>query len=106
MKIIEAEIKNIKKQEERYNRAYGAGLFTVEQLKEYITPLKEKRVKTALNNLSFAEKRAIILNIVDRAVASQQFMQLHGSISLNNYVQFKTNHRHSRIAECRQIFAF
>lgn len=28
--------------EDRYNKAYGAGLFTVEQLREYTAPLQEK----------------------------------------------------------------
>ncbi|WP_210164014.1 hypothetical protein, partial [Bradyrhizobium japonicum] len=33
---------------DRYNKAYGAGLFTVEQLREYTTPLREKL--TSLKN--------------------------------------------------------
>jgi site-specific DNA recombinase len=40
--IIEKELATLKTQEDRYNRAYGAGLFTVEQLKEYTAPLKQK----------------------------------------------------------------
>lgn len=38
--MIEKEIEKLKVQEDRYNKAYGAGLFTVEELKEYVTPLR------------------------------------------------------------------
>lgn len=36
------EIEKLKDQEERYNKAYGAGLFTIEKLKEYTVPVREK----------------------------------------------------------------
>ena len=42
MKIIEKEINKVKKEEGRYNKAYGAGFFKLEQLKEYAHPLREK----------------------------------------------------------------
>lgn len=42
VKIIEKEISKIKKEEDRYNKAYGAGFFNLEQLKEYTAPLREK----------------------------------------------------------------
>lgn len=38
----EKEVAALKAQEDRYNKAYGAGLFTVEQLREYTTPIREK----------------------------------------------------------------
>jgi site-specific DNA recombinase len=44
----EKEVATLKVQEDRYNKAYGAGLFTVEQLREYTTPLREKL--TSLKN--------------------------------------------------------
>ncbi|MBI2063877.1 MAG: recombinase family protein [Candidatus Yanofskybacteria bacterium] len=36
------EITKLKAQEERYNKAYGAELITIEQLKEYTTPLRNR----------------------------------------------------------------
>ncbi len=41
-KVIEKEVLKLKDQEGRYNKGYGAGLFTAEQLKEYTTPIKER----------------------------------------------------------------
>ncbi|NQV93360.1 recombinase family protein [Candidatus Kaiserbacteria bacterium] len=38
---LETELNKLKKQEDRYNKAYGAGAFSVEQLKEYTSPLKQ-----------------------------------------------------------------
>lgn len=40
--VLKAEIEKIKVQEERYGKAYGAGVFTIEQLKEYTVPIREK----------------------------------------------------------------
>ena len=42
MAIVEKEVSKLKDQEERYNKAYGAGLFTIEKLKEYTGPIKER----------------------------------------------------------------
>jgi site-specific DNA recombinase len=42
VEIIEKEISKIKDQEDRFNRAYGAGVITIDQLKEYVSPIKEK----------------------------------------------------------------
>jgi site-specific DNA recombinase len=39
---LEREIEKLKTEEERYNKAYGAGLFTMEQLTEYTIPVREK----------------------------------------------------------------
>lgn len=41
-KIMEKSILKLKDQKDRYTKAYGAGLFSMDQLKEYITPLKEE----------------------------------------------------------------
>ncbi len=45
---IEKEVEVLKTQEERYNKAYGAGVYTLEDLKSYLTPIKEKRVSLEL----------------------------------------------------------
>ncbi|MBU4274252.1 recombinase family protein [Patescibacteria group bacterium] len=36
------ELDKLKEQEDRYNKAYGAGVFTMEKLKEYTVPIAEK----------------------------------------------------------------
>ena len=38
----ESEIYKLKREEDRYNKAYGAGLFTVEKLGEYVLPIRNK----------------------------------------------------------------
>ncbi|KKW28555.1 MAG: invertase protein [Parcubacteria group bacterium GW2011_GWA2_52_8] len=40
--IVEKEISKLKDQEERYNKAYGAALFTIEKLKEYTDPIRAR----------------------------------------------------------------
>ena len=40
--MIEKEVIKLRAQEDRYTKAYGAGLFTMEKLKEYAMPLREK----------------------------------------------------------------
>jgi site-specific DNA recombinase len=42
--FLKREIAKLKDQEDRYNRAYGGGAFTVEQLKEYTIPVRERVV--------------------------------------------------------------
>ena len=49
------EIGKLKEQEARYNRAYGAGLFMLEQLREYTGPLKA-RTATLESELSKATR--------------------------------------------------
>ncbi len=39
---ITREINKLKEEESRYNKAYGAGIYSVEELREHIVPLKEK----------------------------------------------------------------
>lgn len=40
--FLKREITKLKDQEDRYNKAYGSGLFTIEQLKEYTVPVRDK----------------------------------------------------------------
>ena len=42
VEAMEKEIEKLTAEEERYNKAYGAGVFTIEKLKEYTVPLREK----------------------------------------------------------------
>jgi len=39
---IRSEIAKLKEKEDRYTKAYGAGIYTIEKLKEYIIPLRER----------------------------------------------------------------
>ena len=39
---LTTELAKLRDQEDRYNRAYGAGVFSIEQLSAYLTPLREK----------------------------------------------------------------
>jgi site-specific DNA recombinase len=41
---LEKEMIKLKSQEDRYNKAYGAELFTMEQLREYTIPIRERMV--------------------------------------------------------------
>ena len=40
--VLKNEITKLKDQEDRYNQAYGGGAFTVEQLKAYTIPVRER----------------------------------------------------------------
>ena len=39
---LKKEVAKLKEQQDRYNRAYGSGVFTIEQLKEYTVAVREK----------------------------------------------------------------
>ncbi|PJE51579.1 MAG: hypothetical protein COV29_00260 [Candidatus Yanofskybacteria bacterium CG10_big_fil_rev_8_21_14_0_10_36_16] len=42
IETTEKEILKLKAQEDRYNKAYGAGVFDINQLKEYVAPVRER----------------------------------------------------------------
>ena len=135
IKTLEKEVIKLKGQEDRYNKAYGAGLYSIEQLKEYVIPLKDriasleieiakarqeenqidtrsiptqneikafaKKATTALENLSFDAKRAIIMNVLDKVIGSQENLEVHGFLPISsNYVTFESKHRHRGSSEC------
>src|SRR3989344_1233923 len=54
---MEKEIGKLKVQEDRYNKAYGAGLLTIEQLKEYSVSLRES-VGSLRTQISLARQEA------------------------------------------------
>jgi len=138
-KTIEKEIVKLKDQEERYIKAYGNAVFTIEQLKEYTTPIREQIVSLesqmskikqqenqinetalpnkndlrlfaeesvkALSDLSFELKRAIVTNIVEKVVATQQKLEVNGYIPITpNYVAFKPNYRYRWPAQRGKIY--
>ena len=50
------EVLKLKEQEDRYNKAYGAGLFLMEKLKEYVVPIRE-RVVAIENQIAEVESK-------------------------------------------------
>lgn len=141
IKSIEKQIDKLKTEEERYNKAYGAGVFTIDQLREYTTPLRDRinllesqvlkaekerseinaaqlptkgeirkysrKAAKALNNLSFDLKRAIMMNVLDKIIGTQQTLEVHGYLPITpNHVEYKTIHRYSGTSKCRKINSF
>ncbi len=139
VEIPKKEIGILNEQVERYNKGYGAGVFTLEQLKNYTEPLLEKinklkiqissvankvsqiqlempskqdmelfalKAKETLQKLNFEAKRAIILNTVETIVGNRNNLQVIGFIPINQYVEYKTEHRNRRTAECGEKHPF
>jgi site-specific DNA recombinase len=44
LELLEKEVSKLREQEDRYNKAYGAGAFDLNKLKEYTLPIKQKIV--------------------------------------------------------------
>lgn len=138
VEAVKKEIAKLKEQDDRFAKAYAAGLFSIEKLKEYISPAREKismlenqiaRAKagesqrkeynlpkpdeieifaqeavTALQNLNFEAKQAIVRSIVNKAVGTQRELKVYGYIPIN-YVELFTIHRNCRFAECGEVHA-
>ena len=103
-------------------------MFTLEQLRECVTPLNDKikgleaqiaeardqrqvmeadvppsvddieqfasKAREGLSGLNFEQKRAIVMNTVDRVIGTQQGLQVLGYISIPDHVEFQTSDRH------------
>ncbi len=140
LEFMTKEITKLKSEEDRYNKAYGAGVFTIEQLREYTLPIKEKiisldaqisaakqeknniqdssipdskemevfaqQAKNSLKSLSFGLKREIVMNVVDKIIATPKELKVYGYIPVNNYVGCKINDRHRWASERGEIHAF
>ena len=125
---IERELDRLKEQANRYNTAYGAGVLTLEQLRECVRPLNAKikaleaqiadagnqrqvadahvppsvedierfasKAREDLTGLSFEQKRAIVMNTVDKVIGTQQRLRVIGYISIPDHVELRTNDRH------------
>ena len=137
MVTIEKQIAKLKEEEERYTKAYGAGIFTMVQLREHIEPVREKisalelqlakfnqearhidvtvlpgreelksftdEARETLHDLSFEQKRAIVLNTVEKIIGTQQQLQVYGYIPIVSYGWYTTKDRNRRIAECGEV---
>ena len=58
---IKKEITKMENQEERFNKAYGAGLFTLAKLKDYTAPIRE-RVAALQTQLAIAQREENQIN--------------------------------------------
>ena len=120
IKIIETEIEKLKIEEDRFTKAYGAGLFTIEKLSEYLTPIRKKlellnaqiekvgqkftrnkdlilpsinqieeftkNARALLVDLSYEDKKSIIINVIDKIIVGSNKLVICGSIPMgNNY---------------------
>ncbi len=133
IEALKKEVEKLGKQVERYNKGYGVGAFTLDELKEYTDPLREQisqlqaqiskatsesnqthlkapneqemeafaeKARKTLQNLSFTLKRAIILNTVEKVIASKEHLRVNGYLPLN--VSLCYEDRNCRTAECGQ----
>ncbi len=62
LELLEKEVSKLKDQEDRYNKAYGAGAFNLEKLKEYNLPIKQK-VALVEAQISDQKQKARELNV-------------------------------------------
>jgi site-specific DNA recombinase len=138
--VTEKEIAKLREQESRYMKAYGAGIYSIEELQTYVLPIKEKvallekavgearansdgegmatpsereiesfanaSAKDLHGDLSFDEKRVIVLETIDSVIGTTKELQVRGVIPVSNYVEFKTSDRHCGSTQRRQIDAF
>src|SRR5439155_17780707 len=66
---------------------------SVDKIKQFAASARR-----ALSNLSFSSRRAIVLNAVEKIVATHNRLQVHGYIPITDHVEFHSNHRHSQNA--------
>jgi len=136
---LKKEVAKLKEQENRFEKAYGAGFFTLEKLKEHADTIKEKiislesqiaqargveaqfnsitfpephevkafaaKVSEKFQNLSFEQKRAIVMNSFEVLIGAPGRLHANGAIFITNYVKFFTDGRHRGAAQCRQVDA-
>ena len=70
---MQKEISKLRKQEERYNKAYGAGLFSIEQLKEYTDSIRE-RVSELESQVGKTEQhKQVNANVIPSKVEIKKF---------------------------------
>ena len=72
---------------------------------EEIEAFAEQAV-VALKNLNFEEKRAIVMNTVDKIVGTQKGLYVHGFIPVTNHVEHQTSDRHRGTSQCGEVDPF
>lgn len=65
VETVKRELDKLKEQEDRYTKAYGAGLISMEQLKEYLKPIRDKTEVLVIQidkaKLEESEKKVLLL---------------------------------------------
>ena len=136
---LEKSREKLKGELDRYHKAYGAGVFSLDDLDNQTGPLKQeissienqiasihkdqesrgnqevatdneieefaKRSVSVLKILGFEKKREMILNVVDKVIATQSKLLVYGKIPIKNY-EYKTISRDCWFAKCGEVHAF
>jgi site-specific DNA recombinase len=125
-RAVEKEIAKLRNEEDRYNKAYGAGMFTIDQLKDYTVPVRDKiaslqtqmamaaarRVpEVALPNQqqieAFAQKATVILKglkfmarqAIVRSVIEKGIVS-QGELTITGRIPVETNQANSNVTLC------
>uniref|UniRef100_UPI000555E361 hypothetical protein n=1 Tax=Bradyrhizobium liaoningense TaxID=43992 RepID=UPI000555E361 len=75
--------------QQQTNASYVTEMPSADEIKQF-----SDAAQTALHNLSFQARRAILLNTVEKIVGTPQELQVHGYIPVKDHVEFKTSNRH------------
>ena len=124
---MQGEVAKLKKQEDRYAKAYAEGLFSIGKFQGYVTPVRERiaslegqiakarevrpeddslaalepheieafaaSAARALEDLNFESKRAIVMNVIDKVVATQEMLEVYGYIPITDHVELCSEYR-------------
>ncbi len=85
-----------------------AEIASAEQIPSQVLTKKEvkefaERAATKLSNLSFESKRAIVMDMLDKVVGTQEALHVYGHISLKNHVKYETDDRDCGPAQCGEV---
>ena len=80
---LREELTRLKKQEDRFTKAYAEG----------IVLLFIEKTEVALRNLNFEQKRAIVINVIDKVVASREIVEVYGYIPITDHVELCSTYR-------------
>ena len=141
---LKRQLDTYDEQENRYLKAYGEGVITLEQYKERLYSIKNskdgilsklqqlsstsslsdqmvimpdleeycKKMIVVLKNRNFEKKLLIVRKVISKVATDGKIAKIQGYIPLQipveenkKNVKFKTECRHCRIAQCREINA-
>jgi site-specific DNA recombinase len=125
--LMQKEISKLKRQEDRYAKAYAEGLFSLGKLQGYTSPVREKIMSLekeiarahaskkdidetaplkpheieafaesaarALADLNFEAKRSIVMNVIDKVVATKELLEIHGVLPVPDHIGLCTSNR-------------
>jgi len=69
------EIDKLKEQDDRYNKAYGAGVFTIEKLKEYTLPIAEKISSLESQIAKYKQERDKVATLLPKESEIESFTE-------------------------------